>query len=110
MKSRTDVIAQAARDFVSRLPRKPMPQTLVSNFLPETTAELAEVLPFQQKTVTPRNISKVLCSTIIERVLAGRATALESVGYLTGTERDYVLGVLDEVTKWASDQGFEVRS
>ncbi len=110
MKPRNDVIAEAAQAFASKLSRREAPKSMLDSVLPEATKDLAEVQPFEQKTVVPRKMHKFLPSSIIERVLKNGVPVTTVVHILTDTERDYVLAVLDEVYAWAEGQGFEVVS
>jgi pantothenate kinase-related protein Tda10 len=105
---RTDVIAAAALAFAQALPKRPTAPSIVDAVLPETAKALAEVVPFEQKTPTPRGLAKTFVSSAIVRVLTKQKTLDQVLPILVASERDYVLSVLDEVYQWAEKQGFNV--
>jgi hypothetical protein len=106
--NRIDVVAAAAQNFVSKLRRHEEPQSAVDSTLPETAQELKKVTPFEQKTLLPKGVTKNFVNGAVERVLTGKTSTAHAVAFLTATERDYVLAVLDEVYRWAGNEGFDL--
>jgi hypothetical protein len=108
MKSRQNVIADAALTFTTIVPRKAVAQTLVDSVLPGVAADLNKVEPFVQKTPVPRGLLKSFSAAIIERVLTKGAKLTDLTSFLLPSEVEYITLVLDEVYVWAEAQGFEV--